>query len=90
MNMVSLLALPLVILHNVRDGVGNVVAGAVIAIVALIAGRLGVVAIEAGIDRSQADGSTDGEGCRRRTGGMMVEALESGIESSAPPSGDFW
>src|SRR4029079_14908409 len=37
MNMVSLLALPLVILHNVRDGVGNVVVGAVIATVALIA-----------------------------------------------------
>jgi K(+)-stimulated pyrophosphate-energized sodium pump len=37
MNMVSLLALPLVILHNVKDGPGNVVAGAIIAAVAAIA-----------------------------------------------------
>ncbi|MBA2226178.1 proton/sodium-translocating pyrophosphatase [Thermogemmata fonticola] len=37
MNMVSLLALPLVILHNVHDGLGNVVVGAVIASVAVLA-----------------------------------------------------
>jgi K(+)-stimulated pyrophosphate-energized sodium pump len=37
MNMVSLLALPLVILYNVHDGVGNTAVGAVIAIVAGIA-----------------------------------------------------
>jgi K(+)-stimulated pyrophosphate-energized sodium pump len=37
MNMVSLLALPLVILHNVRDGMGNVMVGAIIAAVAAIA-----------------------------------------------------
>lgn len=36
MNMVSLLALPLVILHNVHDGLGNVVVGAVIAGVAVL------------------------------------------------------
>jgi K(+)-stimulated pyrophosphate-energized sodium pump len=37
MNMVSLLALPLVILYNVRDGSGNVMVGVVIACVALFA-----------------------------------------------------
>jgi K(+)-stimulated pyrophosphate-energized sodium pump len=37
MNMVSLLALPLVILYNVHDGVGNLVVGAVIAAFAVIA-----------------------------------------------------
>jgi K(+)-stimulated pyrophosphate-energized sodium pump len=37
MNMVSLLALPLVILYNVHDGVGNVVVGGAIAAVAAIA-----------------------------------------------------
>jgi K(+)-stimulated pyrophosphate-energized sodium pump len=37
MNMVSLLALPLVILYNVRDGVGNLVVGGVIATISVIA-----------------------------------------------------
>jgi K(+)-stimulated pyrophosphate-energized sodium pump len=37
MNMVSLLALPLVILHNVRDGMGNAVVGWFIALVAALA-----------------------------------------------------
>ncbi len=37
MNMVSLLALPLVMLHNLRDGVGNPVVGALIAAVAVLA-----------------------------------------------------
>jgi K(+)-stimulated pyrophosphate-energized sodium pump len=37
MNMVSLLALPLVILYNVHDGVGNQMVGAIIATVAVIA-----------------------------------------------------
>jgi K(+)-stimulated pyrophosphate-energized sodium pump len=37
MNMVSLLALPLVILHNLRDGSGNPVVGGVIAAIAVIA-----------------------------------------------------
>ena len=37
MNMVSLLALPLVILHNVKDGIGNPVVGGLIAAVALLA-----------------------------------------------------
>lgn len=37
MNMVSLLALPLVILYNVHDGVGNMMVGAIIAAVAVIA-----------------------------------------------------
>jgi K(+)-stimulated pyrophosphate-energized sodium pump len=37
MNMVSLLALPLVILHNVHDGLGNVMVGAVIAVAAVVA-----------------------------------------------------
>ena len=37
MNMVSLLALPLVILHNIRDGVGNVAVGGIIAAIAVIA-----------------------------------------------------
>ncbi len=37
MNMVSLLALPLVILYNVKDGTGNIVIGGVIATVAVVA-----------------------------------------------------
>jgi K(+)-stimulated pyrophosphate-energized sodium pump len=37
MNMVSLLALPLVILHNLKDGPGNMVVGAVVAAVAILA-----------------------------------------------------
>jgi len=37
MNMVSLLALPLVILHNVHDGLGNITVGATIASAAVLA-----------------------------------------------------
>jgi K(+)-stimulated pyrophosphate-energized sodium pump len=37
MNMVSLLALPLVMLHNIRDGVGNPVVGGFIAVIAVLA-----------------------------------------------------
>jgi K(+)-stimulated pyrophosphate-energized sodium pump len=37
MNMVSLLALPLVILHNVKDGTGNPLVGGLIALVAVLA-----------------------------------------------------
>ena len=53
MNMVSLLALPLVILHNVHDGVGNVVVGRGHRGHRGTRGRLGVVAVEAG-DRRDA------------------------------------
>src|SRR5579883_129178 len=37
MNMVSLLALPLVILHNVRDGIGNRMVGLTVAVIAALA-----------------------------------------------------
>ena len=36
MNMVSLLALPLVILHNLKDGPGNKAVGIVVALVAVL------------------------------------------------------
>jgi K(+)-stimulated pyrophosphate-energized sodium pump len=57
MNMVSLLALPLVILHNVRDGSGNWQIGAAVAGVAA-GGGVGVVAVEEGDGRDERDGSS--------------------------------
>ena len=62
MNMVSLLALPLVILHNVHDGAGNPVVGAVIAAVAVLAVGWAWWQSKQETRRAEADGRADGEG----------------------------
>ena len=74
MNMVSLLALPLVILHNVKDGTGNADGGPDGRAWSRPRGRVGVVAVEEGRHR---DHARDGPDANDDRGEVKVIAATS-------------